>query len=155
MSSSIPPTASSPFARLLLTGAAGGLGQVLRPRLGRLAGTLRVSDIAPMAPAAAGEEAVTAALESAAEVDALVAGCDAVVHLGGISVEGPFEPILQANVVGVWNLYEAARRHGTRPVGENSRNVAHVESAANGTSRSVNGTSSWRSSSQGRSDHDE
>ena len=116
MSSSIPPTASSPFARLLLTGAAGGLGQVLRPRLRRLAGTLRVSDIAPMAPAAAGEEAVTAALESAAEVDALVAGCDAVVHLGGISVEGPFEPILQANVVGVWNLYEAARRHGTRRI---------------------------------------
>ena len=69
-----------------------------------------------MAPPAAGEEAVAAALENTSEVDALVAGCDAVVHLGGISVEGPFEPILQANVVGVWNLYEAARRHGVKRV---------------------------------------
>jgi uronate dehydrogenase len=31
-------------------------------------------------------------------------------------VEGPFEPILQANIVGVWNLYEAARKHGTRRI---------------------------------------
>ena len=43
---------------------------------------------------------------------ALLDGVDAVVHLGGVSVEGPFEPILQANIIGTYNLYEAARRHG-------------------------------------------
>jgi uronate dehydrogenase len=46
----------------------------------------------------------------------LLAGVDAVVHLGGVSVEGPFEPILQANIVGVHNLYEAARRHRVRRI---------------------------------------
>jgi uronate dehydrogenase len=45
-----------------------------------------------------------------------VQGVDAIVHLGGYSVEGPFEPILQANIIGVYNLYEAARQHGVKRV---------------------------------------
>jgi uronate dehydrogenase len=104
------------FDRLLLTGAAGGLGQVLRPRLKRLCRVLRVSDIAAMASPDDGEEVVVAPLQDGAAVHALVAGVEAIVHLGGVSVEGPFEPILQANIVGAWNLYEAARKHGTRRV---------------------------------------
>ena len=108
--------AAPAFSRLLLTGAAGGLGRELRPRLRRLARVLRVSDLDAMAPAEAGEEVATADLKDAAAVDAVVAGCEAIVHLGGISVDGPFEPILQANIVGVWNLYEAARRHGIKRI---------------------------------------
>jgi uronate dehydrogenase len=100
------------FDRLLLTGAAGGLGRELRARLKKLARCLRLSDIAALAPAADGEEVVVAALQDAAAVDAVVEGVQAIVHLGGISTEGPFAPILDANIVGVWNLYEAARRHG-------------------------------------------
>ena len=104
------------FDRLLLTGAAGGLGRELRPRLRRLVQVLRLSDVAEMAPAGPGEEVMTAALQDAAAVDRIVAGSAAIVHLGGISTEGPFAPILEANIVGVWHLYEAARRHGVRRV---------------------------------------
>jgi len=111
-----PSSSAPPFARLLLTGAAGGLGRELRPRLMRCCSRLRVSDIAELGAAAAGEEVVVAALQDAAAVQRLLEGVDAVVHLGGISVEGPFEPILQANIVGVYNLYEAARRHGVRRI---------------------------------------
>ncbi|HEX4236014.1 MAG TPA: NAD(P)-dependent oxidoreductase [Caldimonas sp.] len=118
--SSASSASSSPaaptFGRLLLTGAAGGLGRELRPRLAKLTRVLRVSDVAPMAGAGAGEEVVVAALEDAAAVDAMVAGSDAIVHLGGISVEGPLAPIVQANIVGVSNLYEAARRHRVRRI---------------------------------------
>jgi uronate dehydrogenase len=115
--SSVTPAAPSPvFERLLLTGAAGGLGRVLRPRLKRLCRILRVSDIASMEAAAAGEEVVVAPLQDAAAVQALAGGVEAIVHLGGISVEGPFAPILEANIVGVWNLYEAARRHAVRRI---------------------------------------
>ncbi len=111
------PTSAAPaFDRLLLTGAAGGLGRVLRPRLKRLCRVLRASDIAAMEPAGEGEEVVVAPLEDAAVVHALVAGVQAIVHLGGVSVEGPFGPILQANIVGVHNLYEAARKHGARRI---------------------------------------
>jgi uronate dehydrogenase len=116
-SASVSPSSPAPaFDRLLLTGAAGGLGRELRPRLRALARVLRVSDIAAMAAAEAGEEVVVAGLEDAAAVDAAVAGCNAIVHLGGISVEGPFAPIVQANIVGSWNVYEAARRHGVRRI---------------------------------------
>jgi len=104
------PTAPA-FSRLLLTGAAGGLGRELRPRLKRQCEILRLSDIADLGEAAVGEELMPVALEQAEAVGRLLEGVDAVVHLGGISVEGPFEPILQANIVGVHNLYEAARRH--------------------------------------------
>lgn len=111
------PVASCPrIARLLLTGAAGGLGKALRPRLKAYCDTLRLSDVAAMAPAAAGEEVVVAPLQDAAAVHELLRGVQAVVHLGGVSVEGPFEPILQANIVGTYNLYEAARKHGVKRI---------------------------------------
>lgn len=104
------------FTRLLLTGAAGALGQVLRPRLRGQTACLRLSDVAALTPAQANEELAPADLADAAAVDAMVAGCEAIVHLGGVSVEGPFEPILQANIVGTYHLYEAARRHGVRRI---------------------------------------
>jgi uronate dehydrogenase len=103
-------------SRLLLTGAAGALGQVLRERLRRHAAVLRVSDIAALAAAQANEETVVCDLADAQAVHAMVADCEAIVHLGGVSVEGPFEPILQANILGVYNLYEAARKHGVRRI---------------------------------------
>ena len=76
------------FHRLLLTGAAGNLGRELRPRLKRCCDTLRLSDVAAMEPAAAGEEVVPAALEDRAAMMALLEGVDAVVHLGGVSEIG-------------------------------------------------------------------
>lgn len=102
--------------RLLLTGAAGNLGQVLRPRLKAHADVLRVSDLAEVGPAGAGEEAQPCDLADAAAVSRLVQGVDAIVHLGGVSVERPFEEILPANIQGVYNLFEAARIHGVRRV---------------------------------------
>lgn len=102
--------------RLLLTGAAGNLGQVLRPRLKAHAEVLRVSDIAPPAAAGPGEEAIACDLADPAAVSRLVQGVDAIVHLGGVSVERPFDEILPANIQGIYNLYEAARIHGVRRV---------------------------------------
>ncbi|MFJ1301808.1 NAD-dependent epimerase/dehydratase family protein [Pseudomonadota bacterium AL_CKDN230030165-1A_HGKHYDSX7] len=102
--------------RLLLTGAAGNLGRVLRPRLKTCTDVLRVSDISLLTDAAPGEELVSCDLADPEAVQALVAGCDAIVHLGGVSVERPFDEILPANIQGVFNLYEAARIHHVRRV---------------------------------------
>ena len=102
--------------RLLLTGAAGGLGTALRERLKANCDVLRLSDKAEVGAAKPGEEVVQADLADAAQVDAMVQGCDAIVHMGGISVEAPFAAILQANIVGAYHLYEAARRHGVRRI---------------------------------------
>ena len=102
--------------RLLLTGAAGGLGKALRERLKANCSVLRLSDVADFGPAGPGEEVMLADLANSAAVHGMVEGVDAIVHLGGVSVEGPFGPILQANILGVYNLYEAARKHGVKRV---------------------------------------
>ncbi len=112
---SVSATASA-FHRLLLTGAAGGLGVELRRRLPAHCAVLRVSDIAPLGEARAREELRPADLADAGAVLALLEGVDAVVHLGGVSTEQPWEAVLPANIVGVVNLYEAARRQGVRRV---------------------------------------
>jgi uronate dehydrogenase len=113
-----PPTSTTSlrFKRLLLTGAAGGLGRVLRPRLKAYCDVLRLSDLADLGSAAAGEELSQVPLQDGTAVHQLLEGVDAVVHLGGVSVEAAFDPILQANIVGTYNLYEAARKHGVKRV---------------------------------------
>ncbi|TGT78991.1 NAD(P)-dependent oxidoreductase, partial [Mesorhizobium sp. M8A.F.Ca.ET.161.01.1.1] len=98
--------------RLLVTGAAGQLGRVMRERLAPVAEILRLADLAPLDPAGPNEECVQCDLADANAVDAMVAGCDGIIHLGGISVEKPFEQIVQGNIIGLYNLYEAARAHG-------------------------------------------
>ena len=80
------------FNRLLLTGAAGGLGRELRQRLPAYCQHLRLSDVAELGSAAAGEELQPARLEDADAMLALLHGVDAVVHLGGVSTEQPWAP---------------------------------------------------------------
>jgi uronate dehydrogenase len=118
------PTPGAPtlFNRLLLTGAAGGLGRVLRPRLKDHCSVLRVSDIGELGAAAAGEELMPTALQDKAAMLNLLAGVDAVVHLGAVSTEHSFEEILPANIVGTYHLYEAARKHGVRRIVFSSSN---------------------------------
>lgn len=110
-------TSTKPFNRLLLTGAAGGLGQILRNALQAHANVVRVSDISEMAPAAGDhEEVVSCNLADKAGVHALADQVDAIVHLGGISTERRFEDILDANIRGTFHIYEAARLHGIKRV---------------------------------------
>lgn len=98
--------------RLLVTGAAGGVGKAIRPHLSRLAHEVRLSDVADLGDAGEHEEIVSCDLADAQAVNDLVTGCDGIVHLGGVSVERPWNSILQSNIVGAYNLYEASRNHG-------------------------------------------
>ncbi|MHB0775384.1 NAD-dependent epimerase/dehydratase family protein [Halomonas sp. WWR20] len=98
--------------QLLVTGAAGGMGRLIRPQLATLAKQVRLSDISDLGEAASHEELVTCDLADAQAVSSLVEGCDAIIHLGGVSLEKPWNSILQANIIGTYNLYEAARHHG-------------------------------------------
>ncbi len=104
------------FSRLLLTGAAGGLGQMLRQRLLPFTQVLRVSDRVDLGPANPWEEVVQCDLADKAAVQRMVSDVDAVVHFGGVSLEDRFEPILQSNIVGVFNLYEAVRKQGIKRI---------------------------------------
>lgn len=101
--------------RLLITGANGNLGKVCRERLPHLADTLRVSARKGLGAAEAHEEIVYCDLGDKAAVEELVEGCDGIVHMGGQSVEAPWEVIRNANIDGMVNLYEAARKASKPP----------------------------------------
>ncbi|MCY0925359.1 NAD(P)-dependent oxidoreductase [Streptomyces sp. H27-H1] len=98
---------------VLLTGAAGGLGTLMRGLLPAYGYALRLMDLVPV------EGAPDAVIADLADRDALreaVRGVDAIIHLAGISLEAPFEKILTANIEGTYNLYEAAREEGVQRV---------------------------------------
>lgn len=95
---------------ILLTGAAGRLAAILRPSLLARYGALRSTDIASVA-ALPGEDVRRCDLGDAAAADDVVAGCRTIVHFGGAASSGGFTELLHANVVGTYNLFEAARRH--------------------------------------------
>jgi uronate dehydrogenase len=99
------------FKRLLLTGAAGNLGRELRPRLQRYCDTLRLSHRKPFGEPGPGEEITLADLADKDAVQRMVEGVDAIVHLGGVSTEQPWDAVLAGNIVGMYNLYEAVRKH--------------------------------------------
>jgi uronate dehydrogenase len=98
--------------RVLITGAAGTIGGTLRQGFQGRFGTLRLLDVVPLGPANPGEELVTADIRDLVAVDAAAADVDGIVHLAGIPHEDTFERTLQTNVVGTFNVFEAARHAG-------------------------------------------
>jgi uronate dehydrogenase len=102
--------------KILITGAAGDVGLRLRKLLNGVYPTIRCSDIRTPADLGAGEEFIAADLADYGQVEKIVAGIEGVVHLGGHSVEGPWQTILKANIVGCYNLFEAAYRAGVKRV---------------------------------------
>ena len=106
------PAQSRRFRRLLLTGAAGALGTVLREHLPALADVLRVSDRELLDPAREREEVVPCDLGDAAGMEALTRDVDAVVHMGGVSGEAPFADLHHGNILGMYHLFEGCRKNG-------------------------------------------
>ena len=97
--------------RLLVTGAAGGIGKAIRTKLAPLAEIVRLSDRAGLGEAASHEEIVYCELTDKDSVDKMVAGCDGIVHLGGQSVEADWDTVRDSNIEGLYHLYEAASKH--------------------------------------------
>src|SRR5215469_1567567 len=100
---------------IVITGAAGRIGTILRTKLARPGRVLRLLDVVPVA-AGDGEETLTA---SVTDMDAMTLACadaDAVIHLGGIPNEASWDRILDVNINGTYTVLEAARRAGVRRV---------------------------------------
>jgi uronate dehydrogenase len=102
--------------RVVVTGAAGDIGTRMRKLLKGAYAEMIWSDIRTPADLAAGETFIAADLADYAQVEKLFAGADGVVHFGGFSVEGPWETIHRANIVGCYNMFEAAYRAGVERV---------------------------------------
>ncbi len=103
--------------KIVLTGACGALGSVLRAPLAKLADELVSTDIvqgpAELLP---NERFVQADLADLAAVEAVMQGAEMVVHFGAIPDEAPFEELLGPNFIGAYTVWEAAHRAGARRV---------------------------------------
>ncbi|HEV8644162.1 MAG TPA: NAD(P)-dependent oxidoreductase [Burkholderiales bacterium] len=100
---------------ILITGAAGDVGTHLRNELAD-SYALRLSDIRPIKKLAQGETFMRGDLGRLSDMLRVTKGVDAIVHLGGFAVEGPWDMILRANIVGCYNTFEAARVNGVKRI---------------------------------------
>src|SRR5690349_15122794 len=98
--------------RVLITGAAGAIGTVLRPALREGLVELRLSDIDDVTDLAENETFVRADLTDFDAVQRAVDGVEAVVHLGAVPNEAAWDVIAGPNLHGVYHVFEAARRAG-------------------------------------------
>ena len=103
--------------KLVLTGAGGRLGSYLREPLSKmcdeLVSTDWVEDIDTLYP---GESYVKADLGSLEQMEAVLEDADMVVHFGAIGDEAAWDAILHSNIIGAYNVWEAAARKGLRRV---------------------------------------
>ena len=100
---------------ILITGASGDVGTHLRREL---AARYRIvaSDLRDLKEKFKGQTVKRADLSKMSDALRITRDVDAVVHLGGYSVEGPWAGILNANIVGCYNVFEAARRNGVKRI---------------------------------------
>ncbi len=100
---------------VLITGASGNLGRVLTRALADRGYALRLTDIKPFPEDLPGQARFEIAdLGDEAAMRNIAAGCDAILHFGGVSVDRPFQEVLDPNIRGLYLIYEAARRSGAR-----------------------------------------
>jgi uronate dehydrogenase len=95
---------------VVLTGAAGRVARSIRPILANSPLKLVLTDRHQPGDLAPHETFVQADLTELAAIEAVLAHADGVIHLGGCSAEAPWEDINNNNIVGTYNIFEAARR---------------------------------------------
>jgi uronate dehydrogenase len=105
----MPSTTQSP---VLVTGACGQIGRMVRPLLTELGWELLCLDREPNGD----PEVMSIDVLDAEALDAATVGCGSVVHLAGIPREAPLAEILEANVQGTQAVLDAALRRGIRRV---------------------------------------
>jgi uronate dehydrogenase len=101
---------------ILITGAAGKIGNVLRKGMRGSYLLIRLLDIAPLGTAEAGEEILVTDIRDIVPLEKAMTGIDCVVHLAGASEEAEWEKVLPLNIEGCYNVFEAARRQGVKRV---------------------------------------
>jgi uronate dehydrogenase len=97
--------------RVLVTGAAGAIGQPVCEFLAQRGHAIRRFD-----RVASGGDDVIADVADTAAVLAACAGIEAIVHLAATPDDAPFLELISPNVIGLFNVLDAARQHAVRRV---------------------------------------
>ena len=107
-------TAPLLFPKVLVTGAGGWIGQHTCRELERRGHTVRGLDVAPMPQLS---DAVVGSIADMDTVRRAASGMDAIVHLAATPDDADFMSLLLPNnIIGVYNIFEAARELGIKRV---------------------------------------
>src|SRR4051794_28491576 len=101
------------MAHVLVTGSAGTVGRPLCEELARRGHAVRAFDLSPTPGV---PDAIVADVADAGAVHAAMRGVDAVVHLAAQPHERPFPELIAPNVVGLYNVMDAAREQAVKRV---------------------------------------
>ena len=101
------------MSKILVTGSAGTVGRPLCAELRRRGHVVRGFDRAPTPDL---DDAVVADVADAVAVSAATRGMDAIVHLAAEPHDRPFPELLGPNVIGLYNVMDAAREANVRRV---------------------------------------
>src|SRR2546429_2016837 len=105
------------MTKVALSGASGNMGRILRTELKKRGVDLRsAGGRNPLKPLHEGEDIMHGDLRDPAVVDRLLNGVDVLIHLAGTSVERPLPEIIENNLVGLYQVYEGARRNKVRRI---------------------------------------
>ena len=104
------------YENILLTGAAGVLGNELREKLSKECKSLRISDKLKLDKIFQNEEVFKVDLSNEDEMLELTKNIDCVIHMGGQSIEGSWNNVLNSNIIGMYNLYEGCRKNNVKRV---------------------------------------
>lgn len=103
--------------KIVLTGAAGYLGDLCRAPLSKMCKELVSTDIVDAKSAPLPNETfVKADIGVYDEVAALMDGVDQVVHFGSIADEAPWDNILHSNMLSAYNIWESAYQAGAKRI---------------------------------------
>jgi uronate dehydrogenase len=92
------------------------MAAVVRDGLAERSQQVRLFSRGPVEDVRDTEDLVRGDLADLDTVTAAFEGADIVLHVGGIADEAPFDDLVQSNIVGCYNTFEAARRTGVRRV---------------------------------------
>jgi uronate dehydrogenase len=102
--------------RIAITGGAGHIATQLRGFLRPAAQHIRLIDVRPATELASNESFFEGDLADPDTMRAALEGMDGVIHLGGLPREADIRDMLQTNILGTYNLYDAARATGVNRI---------------------------------------
>ena len=99
------------YNKIVLTGASGRLGSYLREPLSKITKKLVSTDKEDIGKTLHNEVFKKLNIKNFKEVNKILKKTDLIIHFGGYSNEGPFQEILDSNVLGTYNIWKSAEKN--------------------------------------------
>ena len=99
------------YNKIVLTGASGRLGSYLREPLSKITKKLVSTDKEDIGKTLHNEVFKKLNIKNFKEVNKILKKTDLIIHFGAYSNEGPFQEILESNILGTYNIWKSAKKN--------------------------------------------